>query len=224
MGLCELPSMEVKPLINDKQFAVEMPCLLPFSLTGWELCSEQLASLPSIQTETLAKLLAVDLVVGNADRSTSNLLVRSQGSQVDLFPIDHNLALIGSVIPCEDPAYIGFIEHFNGLSTSSFNKYKNWFWSRCGTIEQIIYSTPVYYRFTHLQLSNRSSDILLQACKFLCKNLTYHWIETEVDSLPNNIFLGSLSERKTELKRVLHSRTKKLVSAMQHYIGGSTVV
>lgn len=220
LRMSNLPGLEVRPLINDELYAVEMPRLPPSHSSGWELAAKRLDLLQSIQTDSLVRLLAVDLLIGNADRSTSNLLVRLQGSHVDLFPIDHNLAFVGTTIQCDDPAYLGFVEDFNGLSGHCQSNYKKWFWSRCGTVEHIIHSTPAYCRFSRFYISHRFGDQLLQACKGLCKEVTNDWIENEIDSLPDTIFPFNPIERKNELKRVLSSRATKLVPAMHQYLRG----
>ena len=154
--------------------------------------------LARVDLAVLADLAMVDILMGNADRSLSNLLLDAREDRVTPIPIDHNAAFL---IPGSDTTTLslgGFVAGFMGAAVSpSDNHYRRWQLRRCGTVQHILRSTPVFERLDPALPSGRRA--LEQALAKVNAQLTVAVIEQMLDRTATTL---GLRERSVRLKEI----------------------
>ena len=194
---------------DQNRWCVETPLIepgkegLPLSMLDSPL------KLREIEDDQLAILCVVDLMMGNADRSPANLLLSEQDSKLVLIPIDHNLAFMPPRLAQAE--YGGFVAGYDGVvDVCSQSRYRAWYLKRCGTIDHILSSTPVYFRFKPCSRGNLSRRILARAACDVCQKFTDDVIMQALDAIPSQTIREDPAARKKEIFRTLKVRREAM--------------
>jgi len=167
--------------------------------------------LARVQLGDLALLASVDLLMGNADRSLSNVLLIEDGTRVLPIPIDHNAAFL---IPDRDTQTLrlaGFVPGFGGVPPGATdNEYRRWQLGRCGTVAHILGASPLYQRL----LQSDARRLRTDAAKVVVERLRQPVIANLVEEASRLFALGLPSPRLEELGRILDVRRSGLVDAL----------
>ena len=185
-------------------FFLKMPDINTGTKDAWTRLLDDICLFEKIYDTTIANMLAVDILIGNADRSFANVYTAEKCGKYELLPIDHNLAFLSQSIDVHNLTYLGFIPSFKGIDVFSVkNKYEAWFMARCGTVSQIIDNSSVYSRFKSERVLNDAKKSLHNSCVTLVSKLSDSKIMDFVSAIcPKDIVENSM-RRENELIEIL---------------------
>jgi hypothetical protein len=212
----ELPALPVTPLFDavSGTWLVVMPFVEqtdPVTANGSHACGE-----PSpIDHDTLARLALVDVLIGNADRQPRNVLHSADGRVI---PIDHDVAFLAPDDRTRAIGLAGFVPGFGGVVAGPLdNGYRRWLLARCGTLEHLLGSSPLYAPFQRQMMSDRQVRMLHDAAAFVVDRISDPRIDAALAMVPDAVIVGDPTARKREIRNTLHARRHGLEAALRRY-------
>lgn len=216
LAVAGLAALHVRPVF-DREIG-EWSVLMPFvreDARPFELVADTREAIP---VDLLARLAVVDLLIGNADRQPRNLLRTRDGRIV---PIDHDLTFIAPSPTTRAIGLVGFVPGFDGVpSGPRDNGYRRWLLSRCGSIDHLLRSTPLYRPFWAGAREPSHARALLDAAAVVIDRMDDEWIDGALSSLPDEVIAAGADARKREIRDTLGARRDGLLVALARYRRG----
>ena len=142
----ELTPLPVTPVF-DVEFRIWLVTMPFVEQTGHVKgnCSHAYSEPLSTDLDTLARLGLVDVLIGSADRQPRNVLNSADGR---VLPSDHDVAFLARDDGTRAIGLVGCVPGFCSIVASlTDNGYRRWLLSRCGALDQLLGSSPLYAPF-----------------------------------------------------------------------------